>query len=59
VYLEDKALTESANSSIALFLHIKFETRQKKMAVHVALYMHIPSLNGLRSLMAGLVTSIT
>jgi chemotaxis protein CheC len=50
---------ESATSSLVLFLHIKFEIRQKEIGGYVALLMDIPSLDELRSLIAGFVKSIT
>jgi chemotaxis protein CheC len=48
----------SANG-LVLFLHIKFEIRQKEIGGYVALLMDIPSLDELRSLIAGFVKSIT
>jgi len=50
---------ESATSRLVLFLHIKFEIRQKEIGGYVALLMDIPSLDELRSLIAGFVKSIT
>lgn len=50
---------ESANSTLVLFLHIKFEIRQKEIGGYVALLMDIPSVDGLRSLIAGFVKSVT
>ncbi len=50
---------ESASSGLVLFLHIKFEIRQKEIGGYVALLMDIPSLAELRSLIAGFVRSIT
>ena len=50
---------ESASSGLVLFLHIKFEIRQKEIGGYVALLMDIPSLDELRSLIAGFVKSIT
>jgi chemotaxis protein CheC len=49
----------SANATLVLFLHIKFEIRQKEIGGYVALLMDIPSLDELRSLIAGFVKSIT
>ena len=50
---------ESASSGLVLFLHIKFEIRQKEIGGYVALLMDIPSLEELRSLISGFVKSIT
>jgi chemotaxis protein CheC len=50
---------ESANFNLILFLHIKFDIRQKHIGGYVALLMDIPSLDELRSLIAGFVKSIT
>lgn len=50
---------EGASSGLVLFLHIKFEIRQKEIGGYVALLMDIPSLEELRSLIAGFVKSIT
>jgi chemotaxis protein CheC len=50
---------ESATSSLVLFLHIKFDIRQKEIGGYVALLMDIPSLDELRSLIADFVKSIT
>ena len=49
---------ESAASGLVLFLHIKFEIRQKEIGGYVALLMDIPSLDELRSLIAGFVRSL-
>ena len=46
-------------SSLVLFLHIRFEIRQKEISGYVALIMDIPSLDELRSLIAAFIGSIT
>ena len=56
---DSKHMFESATSSHVLFLHIKFEIRQKEIGGYVALLMDIPSLDELRSLIAGFVRSLT
>ena len=48
-----------ATSSLVLFLHIKFEIRQKEIGGYVALLMDIPSLDELRSLIAAFIASVT
>jgi chemotaxis protein CheC len=53
------SMFESPISTLVLFLHIKFEIRQKEIAGYVALLMDIPSLGQLRSLIADFVRSIT
>ena len=50
---------ESGPSNLVLFLHIKFEIRQKEIGGYVALLMDVPSLDELRSLIAGFVRSVT
>ena len=50
---------ENAPSNLVLFLHIKFEIRQKEIGGYVALLMDVPSLDELRSLIAGFVRSLT
>ena len=50
---------ESSISSLVLFLHIRFEIRQKEISGYVALMMDIPSLDELRSLIAAFIGSIT
>ncbi|MES2193688.1 MAG: chemotaxis protein CheX [Pseudomonadota bacterium] len=50
---------ESASSGLVLFLHIKFEILEREIGGYVALLMDIPSLDELRSLIAGFVRSIT
>ena len=52
-------LFESASAGFVLFLHIKFEIRQKQIGGYVALLMDIPSLDELRSLIADFVESMT
>ncbi len=49
---------ESQVSSLVLFLHIKFEIRQKQIGGYVALLMDIPSLDQLRSLIAEFIGSV-
>jgi chemotaxis protein CheC len=49
----------AAPTSLVLFLHIKFEIRHKQIGGYVALLMDIPSLDQLRSLIAGFVASVT
>src|SRR6476659_2856032 len=56
---DSKHMFESATSSHVLFLHNKFEIRQKEIGGYVALLMDIPSLDELRSLIAGFVGSVT
>ena len=56
---DSNQMFESANSTLVLFLHIKFEIRQKEIGGYVALLMDIPSLHELRLLIAGFVKSIT
>jgi chemotaxis protein CheC len=55
---EGRHMFESENLGLVLFLHIKFEIRQKEIGGYVALLMDIPSLDELRSLIAGFVKSI-
>lgn len=50
---------ENADAGLVLFLHIKFEIRQKEIRGYVALLMDIPSLDELRLLIAGFVRSLT
>jgi len=50
---------ESASSGLVLFLHIKFEIRQKEIGGYVALLMDVPSLDELRTLITGYVKSIS
>ena len=45
--------------SLILFLHIKFELRNKEIGGYVALLMDIPSIDELRSLLADFVNNIT
>ena len=56
---DGKHMFESATSTLVLFLHIKFEIRQKQIGGYVALLMDIPSIDELRSLIAGFVKSLT
>lgn len=56
---ESQHVFESAVSSLVLFLHIKFEIRQKEIGGYVALLMDIPSLGHLRSLIGGFIESVT
>lgn len=56
---ESQHVFESAVSSLVLFLHIKFEIRQKEIGGYVALLMDIPSLDHLRSLIGGFIESVT
>jgi len=56
---DSKQMFESTISSFVLFLHIRFEIRQKEIGGYVALLMDIPSLDELRSLIAGFVGSLT
>jgi chemotaxis protein CheC len=55
---DGKRMFESATSTLVLFLHIKFEIRQKQIGGYVALLMDIPSIDELRSLIAGFVRSL-
>lgn len=56
---DSEHMFQSATSSLVLFLHIRFEIRQKEIGGYVALLMDIPSLDELRSLIAGFVGSLT
>jgi chemotaxis protein CheC len=56
---DGKRMFESATSTLVLFLHIKFEIHQKQIGGYVALLMDIPSIDELRSLLAGFVDSLT
>jgi chemotaxis protein CheC len=56
---DSQHMFESTASSLVLFLHIKFEIRQKEIGGYVALLMDIPSLDQLRSLIAEFVASVT
>jgi chemotaxis protein CheC len=55
---DSQHMFESQVSSLVLFLHIKFEIRQKQIGGYVALLMDIPSLDQLRSLIAGFIASV-
>ena len=46
-------------TTVILFLHIKFDIRSKEIGGYVALMMDVPSIDELRSLIAEFVTSIT
>ena len=48
-----------ARESLILFLHIKFEIKNKEIRGYVALLMDIPSMDELRSLIADFITSVT
>src|ERR1700728_344037 len=56
---DGKRMFESTTSTLVLFLHIKFEIHQKQIGGYVALLMDIPSIDELRSLIAGFVESLT
>jgi chemotaxis protein CheC len=56
---DSKHMFETATSTLVLFLHIKFEVRQKEIGGYVALLMDIPSLDELRSLIAEFIGSVT
>jgi chemotaxis protein CheC len=56
---DSQQMFESQYSRLVLFLHIKFEIRQKQIGGYVALLMDIPSLDQLRSLIAGFIASVT
>ena len=55
---DSQQMFASADSSLVLFLHIKFEIRQKEIGGYVALLMDIPSLDELRSLIGGFIASV-
>ncbi len=46
-------------TSLILFLHIKFNIRDKEIWGYVALLMDIPSLDALRSLLADFISKVT
>jgi len=48
-----------ARESLILFLHIKFEIKNKEIRGYVALLMDIPSMDELRSLIADFIASVT
>ncbi len=52
-------MVRNAGTGLVLFLHIKFEIRQKQIGGYVALLMDVPSLDELRALIADFVKSIT
>jgi chemotaxis protein CheC len=49
----------AAATNLILFLHIRFEIRQKEIRGYVALLMDIPSLDELRLLLAEFIRSLT
>ena len=55
---DSKQVFANADSGLVLFLHIKFEIRQKEIGGYVALLMDIPSLDELRSLISGFIASV-
>ena len=56
---DSRQMFESAISSLVLFLHIRFEVRQREIRGYVALLMDIPSLDELRTLIGEFVNNIT
>jgi chemotaxis protein CheC len=56
---DSQHMFESSTSTLVLFLHIKFDIRQKEISGYVALIMDIPSLDELRSLIAAFIGSVT
>ena len=58
---EGRQMFESveARESLILFLHIRFEIRNKEIRGYVALLMDIPSMDELRSLIADFIASVT
>jgi len=48
-----------ASQSLILFLHIRFDIRNKEIGGYVALLMDIPSIDQLRLLIADYVTNAT
>jgi chemotaxis protein CheC len=48
----------TASTRLILFLHIRFEIRQKEIRGYVALLMDISSLDELRSLLAEFISSL-
>jgi chemotaxis protein CheC len=48
-----------ARENLILFLHIRFEIRNKEIRGYVALLMDIPSMDELRSLIADFIASVT
>ena len=56
---DGRRMFESATSTLVLFLHIRFEIRQKQIGGYVALLMDIPSIDELRSLIANFIGSLT
>jgi chemotaxis protein CheC len=55
---DGQLMFESQVSSLVLFLHTKFEIRQKQIGGYVALLIDIPSLDQLRSLIAEFIVSV-
>jgi chemotaxis protein CheC len=51
--------TVTASTKLILFLHIRFEIRQKEIRGYVALLMDIPSLDELRLLLSEFIGSLT
>ena len=51
--------TVTASTKLILFLHIRFEIRQKEIRGYVALLMDIPSLDELRLLLSQFIGSLT
>jgi chemotaxis protein CheC len=56
---DQRHIFEGAGASVILFLHIKFEIREKEISGYVALMMDIPSIAELRALIAEYVMSVT
>jgi chemotaxis protein CheC len=56
---DSRQMFESAISSLVLFLHIRFEVRQREIRGYVALLMDIPSLDELRTLIGEFVSNLT
>lgn len=56
---DSQHMFESATSTFVLFLHIKFDIRNKEIHGYVALLMDIPSLDELRALISGYVGDVT
>jgi len=46
-------------TAVILFLHIKFDIRQRQIAGYVALMMDVPSIDELRAVIAEFVSSVT
>lgn len=56
---DSRHMFESAVSTYVLFLHIRFDIRQREIRGFVALLMDIPSLEELRALIARLIAHIS